>query len=84
MVDDLTRRVVTNQINDEAATVVRDAECLAAAYAQFARDVATGRALSGEAYRMTQTANEILRRSARLDGLREIANVAGLTEAKNA
>ncbi|MBZ6102712.1 hypothetical protein [Streptomyces olivaceus] len=78
MIDDLTRRVVTNQISAEAAAVVHDAERLAQAYSQLAQDVAAGRTLSGEAYRLTQTATEILRRAARLDGLRETAKVAGL------
>ncbi|WP_046249576.1 hypothetical protein [Streptomyces sp. MBT28] len=78
MIDDLTRRVVTNQLGEEAAAVGRDAEYLAQAYSQLAQDVAAGRTLGGEAYRLTQTATEILRRAARLDGLRETAKVAGL------
>ncbi|CAL9669222.1 hypothetical protein SUDANB145_07324 (plasmid) [Streptomyces sp. enrichment culture] len=83
MTDDLTRRVVANQIRDEVAAVVRDAERLAQAYTQLAHDVAAGRAMNGEAYRLTQSANEVLRRSARLDGLREIAEVAGLAEPRS-
>ncbi|MFD8609748.1 hypothetical protein [Streptomyces sp. NPDC059631] len=80
MSDELLRRFVTSQIDSEAADAARDAEYLAQAYAQFARDIATGRTLNGEAYRMTQTATEILRRTARLDGLREIAKAVGLVE----
>ncbi|MFJ6069029.1 hypothetical protein ACIQHU_39070 [Streptomyces tendae] len=80
MIDDLTRRVVTNQLSEEVAAVARDAEYLAQAYSRLARDVADGRTLGGEAYRLTQIAAEILRRAARLDGLRETAKVAGLLE----
>lgn len=82
MSDELTRRVVNNQLRDEVAAVVREAERLAEAYAQLARDAADGRDMSGEAYRLTQGANEVLRRSARLNGLREIAEVADLTQPK--
>ena len=78
MSDDLTRRAVASQIRHQVAAVVREAEWLAQAYAQLAQDAADGGDLSGEAYRLTQGAADVLRRSVRLDGLREVAEVADL------
>ncbi|RSS43842.1 hypothetical protein [Streptomyces sp. WAC08241] len=80
-VDDLSCRIVQNQLADEARRVAQEAERLSEMALQLARSATGSSSLGGDASRIVQAAGALLERAARLDGKREIAHVAGLDEA---
>lgn len=76
MTDALPRRMTDNQIRMAAAELQRDAERLAADAHRYAEDLKTGQAVDmGMAYRLAQNIADILRQSARLDGMRTISDL---------
>lgn len=82
MTDDLTRRVLTNQLTHAERSLTRDAERLAAAARQFADSLATPGPVSGEAGRLAQAALQVAAQAARVDAMREATSVLLATDTK--
>lgn len=75
MPDDLTRRVITRQIDVSAAYLARDAQHLADDAQRLADRAATPQpgTLGGDAHRLAQAAVALLEVAARLDAMRQVA-----------
>jgi len=75
MADSLAKRMTDNQIRMASDDLIRDADRLAEAARQYASDAKGGKPESGGAHRLAQTAADLLRQAARLDGMRDIAGL---------
>ncbi|MFJ9633792.1 hypothetical protein ACIRU8_39470 [Streptomyces sp. NPDC101175] len=76
MTDSLTLRMTDHQIRMATADLHRDARRLADDARRYADDLETGRTTdSGMTYRIAQSATELLRQAARLDGMRTIGGL---------
>jgi hypothetical protein len=78
MTDNLARRMADNQIRMTAAELQRDAERLAIDAQRYAEELKAGQtADAGMAYRLAQSAADILRQASRLDGMHTIGGLVG-------
>lgn len=74
MNDDLARRMAVAQVAAARNRVVSEADRLAVLVTRFAEDVRSGRSADG-AWQIAQSATDLLRRSAHLEGLAEIIDL---------
>ncbi|NUP47269.1 MAG: hypothetical protein HOW97_08140 [Catenulispora sp.] len=68
----LARRMATKQTADARTRIATDADRLTTLTQQFAADIRTG-GTAGGAWQIAQAAIDLLRQSARLDGMTDIA-----------